>query len=124
MKFKKHILLSLSVILLTIVSCNQDTTSKTYDWDNVVDRIWVGENFWANRLQDWEIKDGQLVCIQALEKKPMRTVHLLSSRLENQGGFKVSINTGATDIENPLNENAVAHTPCEALADHGRYVLC
>jgi hypothetical protein len=108
MNRNKLILLPLCLILLSLTSCNQDNNGKTYNWDNVVDRIWVGENFWANRLQDWEIKDGQLVCIQALEKKPMRTVHLLSSRLENPGNFEVSVLTGLTDTEKQNNGNAAS----------------
>ncbi len=108
MNFKKSILLSLVLILLTITGCNQDSNSKTYSWNNVVDRIWAGENFWANRLQDWEVKEGKLLCILALEKKPMRTVHLLSSRLENQGSFRMAINTGVTNTTSDLNENAAS----------------
>jgi hypothetical protein len=27
------------------------------------DRTWVGPGLWANRLQDWQVKDGRLECV-------------------------------------------------------------
>ena len=60
MKIKTHF--QLLLLLLTITGCSGESNIKSYDWTNVVDRIWAGENFWANRLQDWEVKDGKLIC--------------------------------------------------------------
>ena len=33
------------------------------DFENTPDRIWVGPEYWANRLQDWRIHDGWLECV-------------------------------------------------------------
>ena len=79
-----------------------------YNWNNVVNRTWTGENFWANRLQDWEINNGRLVCKESSENKPMRTVHLVSSRLENKGKFSMSVQTGPTLSSHNLNEEAAS----------------
>ena len=38
---------------------------------------WAGPEYWGNRLQDWSIRDGVLVCgVQA----PNRTLHCLTHR--------------------------------------------
>lgn len=43
----------------------------------------MGPGLWANRLQDWKVEDGKLVCINT---KPMRTVHLTSYSLGTHEG--------------------------------------
>lgn len=95
-------------LLFLVVGCSEQIETKGYSWDQVADRTWAGEHFWANRLQDWEVKDGRLVCIQSSSKKPMRTVHLVSSRLSNKGNFKMSVTTGSTMVNANLNETAAS----------------
>ncbi len=68
------------------------------EWPKEVNRIWIGPEYWANRLQDWRIKDGRLECTEARFNKPVRTVHLLSHRLNDQSGsFEISVKTGTLD---------------------------
>jgi alkaline phosphatase D len=47
-------------LLLIFIS----STAQTYqsDWQNKPDMPWVGEELWANRLQDWQIQGGTLKC--------------------------------------------------------------
>ncbi|MCF6223161.1 MAG: alkaline phosphatase D family protein [Flavobacteriaceae bacterium] len=106
MKFRNTI--QLLIIFLILLSCNQTEKNTTYNWSNTVDRIWAGENFWANRLQDWEVKDGILICIETSEKRPMRTVHSVTSRLGDSGNFEMSVATGATTSNKQLNANAAS----------------
>ncbi len=47
-------------------------------WPAGVERVWAGPEYWANRLQDWRIKDGRLECLLAA---PDRNVHVLTRRL-------------------------------------------
>jgi hypothetical protein len=64
-------------------------------WPKDVQRIWVGPEYWANRLQDWRISQGRLECIEGRAKKPMRTVHLLTRRMgTKEGEFFMSVRTG------------------------------
>ncbi len=49
-----------------------------------LDRVWAGPDYWANRLQDWRLEDGNLVCVN--DALPMRTVHVLTRRLGAQAG--------------------------------------
>jgi len=65
-----------------------------------IHRSWIGPEYWANRLQDWQIRDGRLECLENRETKPMRTVHLLTRRIaERQGNFTASVKTGLMDSE-------------------------
>jgi hypothetical protein len=64
-------------------------------WPPGFERVWVGPEYWANRLQDWRIHDGRLECVQGGADWPMRTVHLLTRRLgPGQGDVRLSARTG------------------------------
>jgi alkaline phosphatase D len=73
------------------------------------DRTWIGEDFFANRLQDWRIRGGRLECTVGAKKNPLRTAQLLTTALSSDvGDFSASVTTGA------LNDGAL-----EAEAFHG-----
>ena len=73
-----------------------------------ITRVWVGPDYWANRLQDWRITDGRLECITANPNNPMRTVHLLTRSLGNmRGDLRTSVRTGAIDIKGTLSEETL-----------------
>ena len=64
-------------------------------WPKEVQRVWVGPEYWANRLQDWRISGGRLECVEGRAEKPMRTVHLLTRRLsDKKGELFMSVRTG------------------------------
>lgn len=87
MKNKNVVILILIFIALLSFSCRKDKAESevfSSNWSASVDRTWVGPDFWANRLQDWRVKSGRLEC---LSTRPMRTVHLLTRRLEERQGF-------------------------------------
>jgi hypothetical protein len=81
-----------------------------YQWQGVEDQRWVGPDFWANRLQDWQIRDGRLECLNGNIKKPMRTVHLLTGQLDPKAGegFRVEVVLGAVTPEEKIDEQAAA----------------
>ena len=54
-----------------------------WDWMSVPDRPWPGPDWWANRLQDWQVREGRLWVIGEL---PMRTAHLLTVDLAPAAG--------------------------------------
>lgn len=67
-------------------------------WPKDLDRIWVGSEYWANRLQDWRIANGRLECVTSGHN---RSVHLLTHRLGNSNGsFQMSVRLGCL-AENP-----------------------
>jgi alkaline phosphatase D len=64
-------------------------------WPEGVERTWVGPEYWANRLADWRISNGRLECIEGRVGKPVRTVHILTRRLDaGEGDFHISVRTG------------------------------
>ncbi|MFO0904157.1 MAG: alkaline phosphatase D family protein [Pirellulales bacterium] len=64
-------------------------------WPEGGDRVWVGPQFWANRLQDWQVKDGRVECLEASPQRPMRTLQLLDASLgEAPGELVMSVRTG------------------------------
>lgn len=60
-----------------------------------VERVWVGPDYYANRLQDWRIRAGRIECVTGATAKPMRTLHLLTRTLgEAPGSVHLSVRTG------------------------------
>ncbi len=56
------------------------------DWQGT--RPWVGPEYWASPLYDWETEDGAVVAVAAKD----RLLHLLSHRpLEPQRGFQIRV---------------------------------
>lgn len=75
-------------------------------WPDQPDRIWVGEEYWANRLHDWRISNGRIECVVD-RMFPMRTLHLLTARLgAKHGGFEMHVRTGSVDDMTGTDESA------------------
>jgi alkaline phosphatase D len=84
---KSHINILITLILALITgNCRISSDAKSFHsyWDLLPDRHWTGPEYWANRLQDWQLKNGRLECIQA--ELPKRTLHLLSRYLSGRPG--------------------------------------
>ncbi|MDY7108829.1 MAG: alkaline phosphatase D family protein [Planctomycetota bacterium] len=85
---------AIAAFLWLLVSCPVPAASFQADWAEAPDRPWVGPDCWANRLQDWRIRDGRLECTET-RYLSMRTVHLLTHRLgDRSGGFGTTVRTG------------------------------
>ncbi len=68
------------------------------DWSTRPDRVWIGADFWANRLQDWRLRDGRAECVST--RLPFRSLHLLPSQISNDDGeVVVRVRTGALPAE-------------------------
>ena len=73
-------------------SRNDDFASQ---WQATVDRVWIGQDYWANPMQDWRIANGRLECIKAAAD---RNVHLLTRQLgAQQGDLRMSVRVGRMD---------------------------
>jgi alkaline phosphatase D len=70
-------------------------------WSNWPDMRWTGPEFWGNRLQDWEVIDGQAVCVVSDEN---RTLHCLTCQLsEAPESFETSV------ILESLHDDSLRH---------------
>jgi len=53
------------------------------NWQESLDRVWLGPEYWANPMQDWQVKNGRVECVKdALD----RQVHLLTRQVGPQRG--------------------------------------
>jgi PhoD-like phosphatase len=60
------------------------------------ERVFIGPEYWANRLQDWRLSGGRIECVESRPASPMRTLHLLTRRLGVASvGFTISVRTEA-----------------------------
>jgi hypothetical protein len=58
-------------------------------WETANDRVWLGEDFWANPMEDWRIVDGAAECQTAGGD---RNIQLLTHQLTNpEGTFETSV---------------------------------
>ncbi len=72
--------------------------------DNI-SRTWLGPDWWANPLQDWEVDDGKINCIAS---KPDRNAFLLTySIADTSGSYVISARMGFNADLLYSNENMI-----------------
>lgn len=80
--------------LLSTSCISKKENSVVFEFSNDLERIWVGPDFWANRLQDWQINDGKLVCTTSSNN---RNIQLLTYHLDTTSiSFKIRTTLGFT----------------------------
>jgi hypothetical protein len=92
-----QILGNTSRIVVAAIACTWPVFGADFhaEWSQGVERVWIGPEYHANRLQDWRIHDGRLECIEASDNRPMRTVHLLTATLDDSPRqFEVQVRLG------------------------------
>jgi len=73
------------------LEAKEDSKKSSFEsaWNNWPDMPWIGPEFWGNRLQDWEIRDGKAVCVVTDRN---RALHSLTHQLnESQGNFQTKV---------------------------------
>ncbi len=45
---------------------------------------WLGQDLWANRLQDWKLNNGRIDCLNGLPDSHVRTAHILTRSLSDK----------------------------------------
>ncbi len=79
-------LLSVFILLLTGLILVQAADFKMKKPQTT--RIWLGVDYWANRIQDWQITDGKIKCVASNWN---RNISLLTYRMgENEGSLQMS----------------------------------
>jgi hypothetical protein len=60
-----------------------------------VRRVWLGAPYWANRLQDWRLRDGRMECVAEPGETGGRTVAVLTHELvAGVGSASFAVRTG------------------------------
>lgn len=57
---------------------SQKTSSFRSRWNEWPDMLWTGPEYWGNRLQDWQIKNGEAICVV---RDVNRTLHAITCHL-------------------------------------------
>ena len=92
--------------LLLNVGCKPADTTLTASLPDSASRVWIGQDFYANRLMDWQLKAGRIECIEGRSRKPMRTLHLLTRALaEEPGSMQLSVQTGPIEAGGEAHNN-------------------
>lgn len=76
-----------------LVGADQAATS----WKNTHDRVWLGESYWANPMEDWRVVDGAAECRTSGGN---RNIHLVTHQLTDATGdlnMTVAIERSAVD---------------------------
>ena len=85
-------ILSITILLLVFSSCNHQAQNISYSFDEIGDRIWIGEDFWGVPLEDWKLMNGRIECSSQLQNA---TVSLLPYVLdEKKEDFTFSVDMG------------------------------
>ncbi|WP_129640753.1 MULTISPECIES: alkaline phosphatase D family protein [Steroidobacteraceae] len=67
-----------------------------------VERVWLGEAFWANRLQDWRLANGRIECLNGRESFEARTVALLTRSMNRKRApARISVRLGLVEPGRP-----------------------
>lgn len=101
-------LLALAVSLAAIPAA---TAQTTFDFDSTPDRVWIGRDFWANRLQDWRVQGGRVECVESRRSMPMRTAHVLTRELgpgDGRAAAAITVTLGRLDPESDPGPHSAA----------------
>jgi len=92
-----------SILLLSAVAflaqCNNTNQSVNFqsEWPNST-RVWIGPEYWANPMQDWQLSNGRVECITSGGD---RNLYLLTYQLDSTAGdlsVKATIGSLETDL--------------------------
>ena len=75
------------------------------NWNTTPDQTWAGPGYWANRLQDWEVRNGRVQCINGT--RDQLTLHRPGTSIRGNGtNFALSVRTGLNSGSNSAGSRA------------------
>ncbi len=78
-------------------SCKKTTS---YDFNNIPDRVWIGEEFWTVPLEDWHVKDGRIETESQIQNASVSILPFVLN--DSRNPFSVSVEMGLlAEGENP-----------------------
>ena len=94
----KSIVKTFNVLLgIIFLVCNIYSSDYKSNWQYLNDRIWIGAEYWSNPLEDWQVKDGKVLCTS---KNAERDLQILTQYVSNEdGSFSVSAITGLIEAD-------------------------
>ena len=102
-------LISLAVfgaIALAWAGCGPTDRAAFHATHPVVERPWIGPEYWSNPLQDWRIREGRIEC---LTRRANRNVALLVREVaEGEGDVHLRVRLGVIASDAPLPDSGRA----------------
>ena len=94
------IMVGLLAAVVATTGCGIENTESAFQsaWPKDCRRVWLGPEYWANPLQDWQVRDGRIECVQSGGD---RNVFLLTHELTEKNGT-----LGMTVIVGPLGQDS------------------
>ena len=87
---KRHI--GSALVLAAALAAGAAAAEFRSAWPKDIERVWVGPQYWSNRLQDWRIAGGRLECVTSGGD---RNVHLLTRQLgDGKGDLRMTVRLG------------------------------
>ena len=107
MSFKRYYFLSAFSLIFLFTGCtDHGRNTLISNWDPSMESIFLGREFWANRLQDWRVKNGRIECLNGIDA--LRTVHILTHEINNErSGLKIELTFGVIH-DGALKNDALA----------------
>ncbi len=93
------------IVIMIGFSCSSADQETSYSFNNIPDRIWVGEDFWTIPLEGWRISDGRIECVSHLRHATLSNLtHLLEGR---DAPFTVSVTMGLLEKGNQHGSSGI-----------------
>jgi hypothetical protein len=104
MTFKHYFFLSSLFFIFFFSGCtDHGRHALISNWDSSMESVFLGKEFWANRLQDWQVRNGRIECLNG--KDALRTVHILTHEInDDKSGFKIELKLGVIHDERLEND--------------------
>lgn len=80
------------LLIILSISCSREKKGVNYNFDNVPDRIWLGEDFWAVPMEDWQVKNGRVETNSRIQNASVSLLpYVLTDRRKP---FNISVSMG------------------------------
>ena len=90
------------VLILLVSSCNNEKNNLLTQLPTDNTRVWIGNEYWANPLQDWQLNNGQIECVTS---GGYRNIYLLTDEIgSKKGNFTLSVDAKRLGIDKDLTE--------------------
>ena len=93
MKTNKNLSFILLIIIALFSSCKHKNAISE-NFNNINDRVWIGNKYWSIPLEDWSIKNGRVECLSNWSNSRM---NLLTIKMGNSGDFDLKLKTGVIE---------------------------
>ncbi len=82
------------ILLLAVNLCGEMAGADEFasSWPAGTERVWIGPEYWARPMQDWQVRQGRIECVTGGGD---RAVYLLNAQLNDKNGaFDLSVRLG------------------------------